>query len=105
MGVNSVIKWVSQKHLCMVTRWSLERVWESTYDLRNEATVLVQVKEQQLYSAARPTGRQKIKRTITWLISYLHHTTTKESKSNHHVLLLSHSAPRGALSVPESSMH
>ena len=70
VGVNSVIKWGFSKHLCMATRWSLERVWESTYDLRNEATVLLQVKEQQnppqLYSAARPTGGQK-KKPITWL--------------------------------------
>jgi len=48
----------------MVSKWSAERVWESTYDLRSEATV--QVKEQQnpqLYSAARPTGAKNKKQS------------------------------------------
>jgi len=48
----------------MVSKWSAERVWESIYDLRSEATV--QVKKQQnmqLYSAAHPTGAKNKKQS------------------------------------------
>jgi len=87
----------------MVSKWSAERVWESTYDLRSEATV--QVKKQQnsqLYSAARPSGA-KNKKSITWFISPP--SGQLPFKSNHHVLILSPNLPLGSFSVKECSMH
>ncbi|KAL9331173.1 hypothetical protein ACSQ67_000783 [Phaseolus vulgaris] len=87
----------------MVSKWSAERVWESTYDLRSEATV--QVKKQQnsqLYSAARPSGA-KNKKSITWFISPP--SGQLPFKSNHHVLTLSPNLPLGSFSVKECSMH